>query len=356
MINARISRFISFLTKCTLATMYDYLDIVRLDNITRSEVEIARFFPSKDYVFCNCEIFDRLCAYVILSGQMSVTIHSGEKVTSKTDLCAGWIITVPACWTCTTQFVATQSSLVLRVFYRTSKTELLFNETRNFRLENRTRIDPLKKGSLIYCESKNLSDSLCDEMISQFESSSELHQEGVLGKGLDATRKKSTDLNIARYNRFFDLDISLRTLLLRNVQRYFSMHDAEAGYYKLLSECHVPVLQIQKYSKGDGFFSIHHDQSLVHDRILVFMWYLNDVCDGGETEMYMGCDDLYMTIKPEKGKLVMFPSTSTYPHKANVPLSSDKYICTGWVISDYPFKAEIEASNRRVQKREQSSR
>tara|TARA_R110000868_G_scaffold16539_1_gene73910 strand:+ start:347 stop:526 length:180 start_codon:yes stop_codon:yes gene_type:complete len=57
------------------------------------------------------------------------------------------------------------------------------------------------------------------------------------------------------------------------------------------------------------------------------MLYLNDVEEGGETEL------LYQSrrIKPQKGTLTMFPASFTHTHRGNPPLSNDKYIVTGWV-------------------------
>jgi hypothetical protein len=57
-------------------------------------------------------------------------------------------------------------------------------------------------------------------------------------------------------------------------------------------------------------------------RFLVFFLYLNDVAEGGETEF----PDLDLTISPECGKLLVFPSIWTYLHRGNVPISNDKYI------------------------------
>ena len=47
---------------------------------------------------------------------------------------------------------------------------------------------------------------------------------------------------------------------------------------------------------------------------------------GGETEIW----DSHK-IKPECGKLLLFPSCWTFPHRGNVPISGNKYILTGWV-------------------------
>jgi hypothetical protein len=86
--------------------------------------------------------------------------------------------------------------------------------------------------------------------------------------------------------------------------------------------------QIQSYKKNVGQYKIHNDTNIKWDiqfeRVITFIIYLNTVDEGGETDFG------YMKIKPEAGKLVMFPATWTYPHSGLVPISSDKYIVTGW--------------------------
>ena len=93
---------------------------------------------------------------------------------------------------------------------------------------------------------------------------------------------------------------------------------------------------MQKYKSNVGFYQYHHDSHYAKDepnirtRILTFIWYLNNVDEGGETEFFKG----RIKIKPEKGKLLFFPSTWTFMHKGNMPISGNKYIVTGCVYAD----------------------
>ena len=95
--------------------------------------------------------------------------------------------------------------------------------------------------------------------------------------------------------------------------------------------------QIQKYIANHGLYNYHHDTYFIKNnnsytqmRILAFIWYLNTVDEGGETEFFNG----RLKIKPEKGKLLIFPATWTYLHRGKMPISGDKYILTGWVNAD----------------------
>jgi hypothetical protein len=86
--------------------------------------------------------------------------------------------------------------------------------------------------------------------------------------------------------------------------------------------------RIKKYNNdGNDAFDCHVDV-MDHPsarRFLSFMWYLNDVDEGGETIF----KDL--TINPQVGKLVMFPPLWMFPHKGCAPISNTKYILTTYL-------------------------
>lgn len=87
---------------------------------------------------------------------------------------------------------------------------------------------------------------------------------------------------------------------------------------------------IQHYPPGGGFKLWHcerrsnsHPEST---RVLVFMTYLNDVEEGGETEFF----HQNHKIKPKKGLTVIFPGEWTHTHRGVPAPKEDKYIITGW--------------------------
>ena len=73
-------------------------------------------------------------------------------------------------------------------------------------------------------------------------------------------------------------------------------------------------------------FCITIENDNIFYRKIVFIFYLNDVDTGGETELL---DDY--KIKPKAGRLLFFPATWTYPHRGCIPISDNKYIATGWL-------------------------
>ena len=56
------------------------------------------------------------------------------------------------------------------------------------------------------------------------------------------------------------------------------------------------------------------------------MVYLNDTDTGYTDFMHQK-----LSIKPETGKLVIWPAYFTHTHRANPDLKEDKYIITGWL-------------------------
>jgi hypothetical protein len=87
---------------------------------------------------------------------------------------------------------------------------------------------------------------------------------------------------------------------------------------------------------GQGFKIWHCERSGPVDtcvfRHLVFMTYLNDVTDGGETEWY----HQQISIKPQKGLTVIWPVDWTFIHRGVPSSTQTKYIVTGW----YSYKTE----------------
>jgi hypothetical protein len=75
----------------------------------------------------------------------------------------------------------------------------------------------------------------------------------------------------------------------------------------------VSDIQIQKYNKNTGKYIYHHDYTCHWEekqmREITFLWYLNYVTEGGQTDT-LG----QYNVNPEAGKLLLFPSSWTFPH------------------------------------------
>jgi len=178
----------------------------------------------------------------------------------------------------------------------------------------------------------SLSNDLCETIILMFELE-ENHYEGVIVSGVDKNVKNTVNFGIPRNTEIWNrVELELKKALDEGIAQYNRHHLKEKYNYNFFenNELIVENFEIQKYTQNEGIYIYHNDfhikkfSNKMSYRILTFIWYLNDVNEGGETEF------LNVKIKPEKGKLVLFPASWIFPHKANIPKSSDKYIITGW--------------------------
>ena len=89
-------------------------------------------------------------------------------------------------------------------------------------------------------------------------------------------------------------------------------------------------INIQHYKPGGAYHQWHTERGgsafPVTTRHLVFMTYLNNVDDAGETEFF----HQKLKIKPEKGLTLIWPADWTFTHRGISSPSDDKYIVTGW--------------------------
>jgi len=88
-------------------------------------------------------------------------------------------------------------------------------------------------------------------------------------------------------------------------------------------------IKIQMTRPSEGYHVWHCENSTLMNkgRFLTWILYLNDIDEGGETELI----HLSERITPKTGRLVIFPAGWTHTHRGNPPLSNTKYIATGWM-------------------------
>jgi len=187
-------------------------------------------------------------------------------------------------------------------------------------------IKEVKPNSFIFEQKSALPDFLCDNMIERFEQQTEEQYKGRIGQTVskDNSIKKTTDLVVSGKEHWKDVDNnlfrSMGTALkeFRETYPYFKGPFKDMGY------------GLQRYNPGE-YYHWHIDGGS-HDfsqRQLVAIWYLNDVPGpGGETEFLF--QDVQ--IKPEKGKLVLFPPFWTHEHRAATLNEGVKYIATTWIV------------------------
>lgn len=89
---------------------------------------------------------------------------------------------------------------------------------------------------------------------------------------------------------------------------------------------HMEGVNLLEYQPNEGFFDRHADSGPNFPRSMSALLYLNDVEEGGGTWF----DKFGIMIKPEKGKLVLFPANYPYSHQALPPISGIKYVVVTW--------------------------
>ena len=91
--------------------------------------------------------------------------------------------------------------------------------------------------------------------------------------------------------------------------------------------------RLQHYLKGSGYYRSHHDGAPWDPeptslRVLGAVMYLNTVERGGETGFPMHG----LKVKARAGSIALFPASWTHPHQACVPISSDKWIISSFIV------------------------
>jgi hypothetical protein len=193
-----------------------------------------------------------------------------------------------------------------------------------------------------YCK-QSISKELCQDIIEKFNNEPRKYT-GLTQGGVNKDIKDTTDFVITKtkedWNKIF---IFLNKELSRSLKEYANLFHCDdfknidqqtTNTYNLLSDkLYIYNFMVQKYVQKSGRYVYHNDFAIDYPkkqmRILTYIWYLNDVEEGGET-VFFG----KYRFKPETGKLLIFPASWLYPHCGKMPLSSDKYIITGWVYVD----------------------
>ena len=183
----------------------------------------------------------------------------------------------------------------------------------------------------IYIKENEISKNICEDIIYFFETNELIQKEGLAGDRYNPSVKKTMDIGIEveriPCNLTYPLSIVLQNIK-KNLVEYNALHSLNLKYNDLI----IRDMNIQKYIKDSDYYKSHNDFSIDEGvyRVYTFIYYLNDVECGGETDFY------FMNIKPESGKLLIFPADSIFQHEGKTPFSNDKYILTGWLYLAIP--------------------
>jgi prolyl 4-hydroxylase len=168
--------------------------------------------------------------------------------------------------------------------------------------------------------------ALCEQMIHSFHQLERFQRPN--GRGIRPGHDDSawTELNLDPLS-----DAGFRSMILENMHRHCALYNQ-----KLEQSIPIPLtdkiseLVMKRYkTTGSEGFQLHFDSiGQVANRYLVFLWYLNDVPDGGYTEF----PDLGIRVEAKAGRLLMFPPYWMFQHLGAQPISNEKYILSTYYL------------------------
>ena len=171
--------------------------------------------------------------------------------------------------------------------------------------------------------------SLCDELITYFESHIGEQKIGTTSIGTNVYLKDRVDITIAPY----ELNLPGNELFKTYIDSLFACYKDYLIQWPFLEEIgknlEIGTFNFGRYHKGQHFQKMHTERGCLSTLHRVFAWmtYLNDVDEGGET--YFSHYDI--NVKPKKGLTIIWPAEWTHAHRGNVLLGESKYLLTGWM-------------------------
>ena len=176
----------------------------------------------------------------------------------------------------------------------------------------------------------NLDPAFCGKMIASFDESARFQHRN--GRGIRAGLEQSgwSELNVSRL-----ADASFADLFRRLTTAALARYNGEVGLtIALPNSGRFSDLIMKRYRTGGADrFQLHFDAiNHVANRYMVFLWYLNDVADGGETRF----PQLDHRVAARTGRLLMFPPYWMYQHEGAAPQSGAKYIVSTYLLFEDP--------------------
>ena len=90
-------------------------------------------------------------------------------------------------------------------------------------------------------------------------------------------------------------------------------------------------LSLLKYTEG-GFYKVHTDSAEQIYRELSVIIFLNNDYEGGELVFTTpNRQEEILTIKPEPGKIIIWPSNSLFPHGVKPVIKGTRFVLVSWI-------------------------
>lgn len=171
----------------------------------------------------------------------------------------------------------------------------------------------------------DLEPRFCQQLIEAFEASAPWQTRNGAEARLALEGSAWTELNVTRL-----ADPAFQGFFIQRLQHALARYNQDVGLRMPVPwRPRLADLRIKRYhaASGDGF-QPHFDACDEEcGRYMVFLWYLNDVAEGGHTHF----PDLGLEVAPRAGRLLMFPPYWMYGHAGLAPRSGDKYIISTYL-------------------------
>jgi hypothetical protein len=181
-------------------------------------------------------------------------------------------------------------------------------------------------GHFVQCFDGALAPDLCQRMIESFDRLSQFHARNARRTVDQLDQSAWTELNVTKV-----ADPSFEKFFREQVMHHLAVYNERVALtLPVPPRNRLENLRIKRYSveAGDRFQPHFDALDYSSNRYMVFLWYLNDVMEGGETEF---CD-LGLRIEARQGRLLMFPPYWLFQHAGLPPRSNDKYIISTYLL------------------------
>jgi len=166
----------------------------------------------------------------------------------------------------------------------------------------------------------------CAQMVAAFEQAAQWQSQEGRGKLAGLEQSSWIEVNLSRL-----ADTAFLGFFYAQIDKYLAEYNRALKLtLPIPLRPKIDELRMKRYRAGsDDNFQPHFDSiDSKCGRYLVFLWYLNDVDEGGETEFV----DLGFKVQARAGRLLVFPPYWMFQHAGLPPRSQDKYIVSTYLM------------------------
>jgi len=174
-------------------------------------------------------------------------------------------------------------------------------------------------------------DFICDSLIKVSENNFQFEKSHVVGFGEPVVNEKIRKVQEvqlrpdAKSRTTTHWHNILQSMLFKLVREY------EHSFGNWAKSKEINEIGILRY-ESTGHYDYHVDHNASVPRTLSCILFLNDDYEGGKLNFLDIRSQQVTTIKPKKGRLIIWPSSYMYPHKVEEVTKGIRYTVVAWTI------------------------